>query len=199
MRYASITFMCCCLIIPASLAWAKDKTPEKQMDMQTMMNTYAKLATPGEPHKRIASRVGSWNTVTKEWSDPQKPPTESTGSCEHTMLLGGRFLRQECTGDMMGQPYTGIGVLGYDNHGKKYVSTWMDSMGTGIFYMEGNADKDENRIILKGRYDDPIQGPMKLRAVTMLVDADHERFEMYGRGKNGKETKMMEIAYTRKQ
>jgi hypothetical protein len=25
MRYASITFMCCCLIIPASLAWAKDK------------------------------------------------------------------------------------------------------------------------------------------------------------------------------
>lgn len=73
----------------------------------------------------------------------------------------------------------GIGVLGYDNHGKKYVSTWMDSMGTGIFYMAGNADKDENRIILTGRYDDPIQGPMKLRTVTMLVDADHEKFEMY--------------------
>ena len=98
----------------------------------------------------------------------------------------------------MGQPFTGMGILGYDNHGKKYVSTWMDSMGTGIFYMEGKAGKDPNRITLTGRYDDPIQGPMKLRAVTKLVDVDHEIFEMYGAGKTGKETKMLEIVYTRK-
>ena len=197
MRYVYLAFIGCCLLLVTSPTWAKEKK-EGAMDMQAAMEIYAKLAAPGELHTRMANRAGSWDTVTKEWTDPQKPPTESTGACEHTMLLGGRFLRQECTGDMMGQPYTGIGVLGYDNHGKKYVSTWMDSMGTGIFYMEGKAGKDDNRITLKGRYDDPLQGPMKLRAVTKLVDADHEIFEMYGTGKNGKETKMLEISYTRK-
>ena len=196
MRHAYLTATGCCLLLMSSPALAKEK--KGAMDMQSAMKIYARLATPAEPHSRMASRVGSWSTLTREWTDPQKPPTESTGACEHTMVLGGRFLRQECTGDMMGQPFTGMGILGYDNHGKKYVSTWMDSMGTGIFYMEGKAGKDPNRITLTGRYDDPIQGPMKLRAVTKLVDVDHEIFEMYGAGKTGKETKMLEIVYTRK-
>ncbi len=198
MRLTDLTFTCLCLIVTASPIWAKDMKQKRPMDMKSAMDIYAKLATPGDPHTRMSNRAGSWSTTTKEWTDPHKPPTESTGACEHTMLLGGRFLRQECTGDMMGQTYTGVGVLGYDNHAKKYVSTWMDSMGTGIFYMEGKADKDDNRITLRGRYDDPLQGAMKLRAVTKILDADHEIFEMYGTGRSGKESKMMEITYTRK-
>ena len=51
------------------------------MDMQAMMETYKKLATPGEPHKQFASLAGSWTTKTKEWMEPGKPPTESTGTC----------------------------------------------------------------------------------------------------------------------
>lgn len=82
---------------------------------------------------------------------------------------------------MMGQPYTGIGMLGYANHAKKYVSTWMDSMGTGIFSMEGKADKHDTRITLQGRYDDPLQGAMNLRAVMKLLDADHEMEITYRR------------------
>jgi len=197
MRDVCVAAIGCCLLLVTSPTWAKEK--KGAMDMQSAMEIYAKLAAPAEPHSRMARRVGSWATLTKEWTDPQKPPTESTGACEHIMVLGGRFLRQECTGDMMGQPFTGFGTLGYDNYGKKYVSTWMDTMGTGIFYMEGKAGKDANRITLTGRYNDPLQGPMKLRAVTKLVDEDHEIFEMYGAGKNGRETKMLEIVYTRKQ
>ncbi len=199
MHLTQLTFTCLYLILAASPAWAKDKKQKGAMDMQAAMEAYAKLATPGEPHKRMAGRAGSWNTKTKAWTEPNKPPMESTGACEHKMLLDGRFLQQECTGDMMGQPFTGIGVLGYDNHTKKYVSTWMDSMGTGIYFMEGSAGKGDNTIVQKGRYDDPIEGPMKLRAVTKIVDADNEVFEMYGTGKSGKETKMMEITYSRKQ
>lgn len=197
MHYAYLTCIVFCVLLVTSSAWAKDRK-NGAMDMQTVVETYAKLATPGEVHARMASRVGSWSTTTKEWTDPKEPPAESTGSCEHTMLLGGRFLRQECSGDMMGQPYTGIGILGYNNYTKKYVSTWMDSMGTGIFYMEGKADKAGHTITHRGRYDDPMEGAMKLRAVTKIVDADHEIFEMFGTGKSGKEMKMMEIVYTRK-
>ena len=135
MRLTHIALTCLCLVMSASLAVAKEKKQEKPTDMQAMMGVYTKLATPGEPHKLLASMAGSWNTKTKSWMEPNKPPTESIGSCEQKMLLGGRFLQQECTGDMMGQPFTGIGVNGYDNHTRKYVSTWMDSMGhRDLFY-----------------------------------------------------------------
>jgi hypothetical protein len=169
------------------------------MDMQTMMETYRKLATPGEPHKRLASMAGSWDTKTKSWIEPNKPPMETTGTCDQKMVLDGRFLQSECSGEMMGSQFSGIGVTGYDNHTKKYVTAWMDSMDTGIFYFEGTESPDGKVITQKGRYDDPLEGPMKMRAVTKIMDENTEVFEMYGTNKNGKERKMMEITYTRKQ
>jgi hypothetical protein len=38
---------------------------EQKMDMQAMMEKFEKQGTPGEPHKRLASMEGSWNTKTK--------------------------------------------------------------------------------------------------------------------------------------
>lgn len=99
---------------------------------------------------------------------------------------------------MMGNKFHGIGVTGYDNHTKKYASTWMDSMGTGIYFMEGPAGADSKTMTMEGSYDDPMEGPMKLRAVTKIVDNNTEIFEMYGTDKSGKEMKMMEITYARK-
>lgn len=142
MRFTFVPLTCLALVVIVSPLMAKDKTSEKQMDHQAMMETYQKLATPGEPHKQLTSQAGSWTTKTKSWMEPDKPPMESTGACEDKTLLDGRFLQQECTGEMMGQPYTGIGVHGYDNLTKKYVTMWIDSMGTGIFFMEGTASAD---------------------------------------------------------
>ena len=177
----------------------KEKKPEGKMDMQAMMEVYQKLATPGAPHKLLARMAGSWNTRTKCWMQSNKAPMESTGTCQQKMLLGGRFLQQEFTGEMMGSPFTGIGMAGYDNHTRKHVSTWMDSMGTGIYFFEGSAGADGKTITQTSRYDDPVQGPMQWRAVTRIVDDNTLVFEMYGTGKSGKEEKMMEITYTRKQ
>ncbi len=64
---------------------------EKPMDPQAMMEVYAKLATPGEPHKQLASLVGSWTTKTKEWVEPNKPLIESTGSAEMMSCWTGAF------------------------------------------------------------------------------------------------------------
>ena len=197
MRITHFTLIVLCLVLSVSVAMAKEKQPD-QMDMQAMMDKYKKLATPGEPHKQLASLAGSWTTKTKSWMKPDKPPMETTGTCEDKALLDGRFLQQECTGEMMGQPYTGIGVHGYDNLTKKYVTTWMDSMGTGIFVMEGTASADGQTITLHGSHPDPMGGVMKHRAVWKFVDANTQTFEMYHKGKDGKEMKMMEITYTRK-
>ena len=191
MRFKSITLTCLCLVL------AKDKPG--QPDMQAKMDTYKKLSTPGEPHKQLASLAGSWATTTKEWMDPGKPPMESTGTCEEKVLLDGRYLQQECNSEMMGQPFAGIGVIGYDNFTKKYVTTWISSMGTGIFFMNGTASADGKTITLNGSHPDPFEGVMKHRAIWKFVDANTQTFEMYGGHGQDKEKKMMEITYNRKQ
>lgn len=198
MRFIPVTSIGLCLVLAASVVMAKDKKPEKQMDPQAMMEMYQKLATPGEPHKQLASLAGSWTTKTKEWMEPGKPPTEADGSVEMRMLLDGRFLQQDFTGEMMGQPYTGVGITGYDNLRKKYVSIWLDTMGTGPFMMEGTASGDGKTITLKGQHAEPGGGHMTHRAVWKIVDSNTQTFDMWGAHGGGKEMKEMEIVYTRK-
>lgn len=62
MRYLQLTLTGLCIVLVASVAIAQDQKAEKPMDPQAMMDVYAKLATPGEPHKLFASLAGSWTT-----------------------------------------------------------------------------------------------------------------------------------------
>jgi hypothetical protein len=198
MRLNIVPLTCLALFVLASPVMAKEKKQSKQMDPQAMMEMYQKLATPAEPHKLFASLAGSWTTTSKEWMEPGKPPTESTGTAEMKMLLDGRFLYQEFTGNMMGQPFSGVGIDAYDNMAKKYITAWMDTMGTGIFMMEGTASADGKTITLKGSHSEPGGGKMTHRAVWKIVDNNTQTFDMYGTHHGGKEMKVLEITYTRK-
>lgn len=198
MRFSFVPLTCLMLFIVVSPVMAKDKKQAKQMDPQAMREMYQKLATPGEPHKQFESLAGSWTTTTKEWMEPGKPPTASTGIAEMKMLLDGRFLQQDFTSEMMGQPYTGMGITGYDNLRKKYVSIWLDTMSTGPFMMEGTANVDGKTITLKGQHAEPGGGHMTHRAIWKIVDNNTQTFDMYGTHQGGKEMKEMEITYTRK-
>jgi Protein of unknown function (DUF1579) len=198
MQYLKFILSSLFIVLFAATAVAKEKPAQKQMDPQAMMDMYKKLASPGEPHELFASLAGSWITKTKEWMEPGKPPTESTGSAEMKMLLDGRFLYQEFTGQMMGQPFSGIGIDGYDNISKRYVTNWMDTMGTGIFSMEGTASADGKTITLTGKHPDPMGGFMTHRAIWKILDSNNQTFDMFGAHHGGKEMKMMEIVYTRK-
>jgi hypothetical protein len=177
---------------------AKQEKQEGKMDMEAMMEIYKKLAAPGAPHKLLASLAGSWTTKTTAWMEPDKPPMEGTGTCEQKMLLDGRYLQQEFVGEMMGSTFNGINVIGYDNHTKKYVSTWIDSMSTGIYCFEGTASADGKTITQQSSYDDPVRGPMVWRSVTRIVNKNSLKYEMYLIPKAGKEEKMMEMTVTRK-
>ena len=169
-----------------------------KMDVEEIMEVYSQLATPGIPHKQLAGLVGSWSTKTRTWLEPNTLPMEGTGTCEQKMLLGERHLQQEYAGEMMGSPFSGINLIGYNNHTGKYVSTWIDSMSTGIYYFEGTAGEDGNTITQESSYDDPVRGPMTWRSVMRIVDSNKVEYEMYLVPKAGKEEKMMEMNLTRK-
>jgi Protein of unknown function (DUF1579) len=177
---------------------AKAKNQKGKMDMQTMMKIYIKVGTPGAPHKRLAALAGNWITKTTAWMEPDKPPMESKGTCKQKMLLDGRYLQQEYTGDMMGSVFKGINLIGYDNHTKKYMSIWIDSMSTAIYYFEGTASRDGKTITQESRYDDPARGPMTWRSVSRIVDDNTMVYKMYITAKGSQEEKMMEMTLTRK-
>jgi hypothetical protein len=172
---------------------------EGKMDMQAMMEVYKKVGTPGDIHKLFANLEGFWTTKTKSWMEPEKAPMETTGTCEQKLLLDGRYLQQIYSGDMMGEPFTGINILGYDNHTKKYVSVWFDSMSTGIYFFEGTASPDGKTITQESHYDDPIKGPTMWRSVTRIKDDNTLGYEMFLTPKGGKEEKVMEMTVSRKE
>ena len=172
---------------------------EGNIDVQKIMEIYKKVGTPGEPHKLLAKLEGTWTTRTRGWMEPDKPPIDTIGMCEQKLVLEGHYLQQVYTGDMMGLPFTGINLLGYNNHTGKYVSVWHDSMSTAIYYFEGTASADSKTIIQKCSYDDPVRDPSVWRSVTRFRDDNTLELEMFIAGKGDKEEKMMEMTISRKE
>ncbi len=174
----------------------KPAAPAAASDHDAMMAEYMKLATPGEQHKWLQDSVGTWTATGKMYFDPSKPPTESTGTAVFKSVLGGRFVEEHFTGTMMGQPFEGQGVTGYDNMKKKFVMSWVDSMGTMMIYVEGTGDAKQRTFA--GEETGPDGKKRAFRWVLKFDSKDKHVMEMYGTGPDGKEVKQMEIVYTRK-
>jgi hypothetical protein len=174
------------------------KEEGKKMDMQAMMEVYKKVGTPGEPHKLLAKLEGGWITTSRGW-EGGKQVMESTGTCEQKLVLDGHYLQQFYTGDMMGAPFSGINLLGYNNYTKKYESIWIDSMSTAIYYFVGKGGPDGRTITQECSYDDPVKGPAVWRSVTRIKDDNTLEFEMFITPKGGKKEKMMEMTVSRKE
>ncbi len=156
------------------------------------------MPKPGPEHAKLKEMAGAWTAVVKCTFEPGKPAQESKGESTGKLDVGGFFLITEFKATILGMPFHGRGITGYDPFKKKYVGTWIDSMSPGIFRSEGSFDKS-GKILTE-----MMEGPnekgktMKMRIVTEMKDADHMLFQMYAQGENGKENLMMEIAYTRK-
>jgi hypothetical protein len=153
--------------------------------------------TPGEVHKNLAKDNGTWATEMKMWMTPGTDPSTSKGTCENTMILGGRYQQSVYKGDVMGMPMEGRGLLAYDNARKVFVSTWIDNMGTGLVAMEGNWNAATKTITFKGKQTNPATGAQDdLKEVFKWIDDNTQLMEMYV-VKGSKEEKMMEIRFTR--
>jgi hypothetical protein len=186
------------LLVTPALAQGKQEHPPMTPEQQAEMEAYMKAATPGAPHQSLASTAGSYALKIKSWHDAGGPAMEDTGSATRKMTLDGRVLVEDVSSSMMGTPFSGHGMRGYDNVSGKYWATWTDSMSTGLMVSEGSCDAQKVCTFI-GSWNDPVKkGPVKARMTSRWTSPTTEVFEMYGPGKDGKEMKMMEITYTRK-
>ena len=77
------------------------------------------------------------------WLDPSKPPVESSATSVSTWVLGNRYVQQMLSGYIGNEPWSGISYAGFDNVTKKYVSTYMDTGGTGMEWYTGTLERTE--------------------------------------------------------
>ncbi|MCP4246958.1 MAG: DUF1579 domain-containing protein [bacterium] len=167
-------------------------------EMTAEMAAWIKLGVPGEHHEHLKPMAGKWNVALKMWMDPAAPPQESAATVEYRWILDGRFLQEEVKGHFMGEPFEGLGFIGYDNLQKKYTTAWMESMGTMIITSMGTCDSSGKVFNFTGEHPDPMTGgTKKSRYVMRLVNDNKMTGENHETGPDGQERKTMELVYTR--
>ena len=174
-------------------------------DPAEMMKQMMELAKLNENHKLLADLAGNW-TYTVKMMAPGETPSTSTGSLTRKPVMNGRFFVGEYSGSMK-MPgadgkmkdftFKGMSLEGYDNVKQKFVSSWVDNMGTGIMDSEGTYDPATKTFTFNGEVE-PVPGmKMGIREVIKVTDKNHHTFEWY-ENRGGQETKTLQIDYTRK-
>ena len=178
---------------------AKQAAASDKGDQAKEMEAWMALAKPGKEHAAMKRMEGEYDVEVEMVMQSGAEPQKSKGKERSALMMGGRYLHGDYTGEMMGMPFHGASLMGYDNAKKKYFSAWIDDMGTGIMLAEGTASADGKVITLRGEYDDPMANQKrKYRWVTTIVSDDKHTFDWFDSDKDGKnEFRMMHNTYTR--
>ena len=177
-------------------------------DMQKMMTQMMELAKLNENHKLLADLAGTWSYTVKMWMnpDPSAKPEEYKGTAVRKPMMDGRYFVMDVSGKMQmpgpdgkkkDMTFKGMSFEGYDNVKQKFVSSWIDNMGTGIMMSEGTYDPATKTFTYNAEGEFIPGMKQKIREVIKIVDKDHHTFEWY-EDRGGQEAKTMEIHYTRK-
>jgi hypothetical protein len=190
--------LCTTFLSSFSFSQGSSSGDKKMPSQEEMMANWKAAMTPGDMHKKLEIFVGSWNAEAKTWDKgPDSPPTVSKGTAKYSLVYGGRYLKEEFKGNMMGQPFVGTGYTAYDNLKKKYTGTWIDNMGTAISTMEGTMDDDGKTLTFWGKMDDAMTGDMNqdVKYIYHIIDKNKHVFESY---MGASSQPNFQITYTRK-
>lgn len=174
-------------------------TTKAPLDSAAMMKAWETYMTPGNEHQMLSKSAGNWDVDITFYNADGSIMSSSPGiKAETKMILGGRYQHSTYKGNMDGMPFEGMNTLAYDNARKVYISTWIDNMGTGLMYAEGNFVESKKQMTFKGTTTEPASGKqIPFREVFTMIDDNNQLMEMYDT-KEGKETKTMSIKLTRK-
>ena len=188
----TIVLLTLCLAVVPLLAQEKQPDAEQQKAMEV----YMKAGAVTENHEFLKKYAGNWDCQVKGWMAPGQPPTVSQGTFQGEMRLDGRFLFMDFKGEMFGQPFAGVQIIGFDNMQQKYVSLWIDNTSTFFFITTGT--RQGNVISESGLLPDPLTGAqLPVKARTTWVGADEYLYEQFMVMPDKSEFKSMEMRCTR--
>ena len=173
----------------------KSGSAKSDAEKQEMQKKMEAAGTPGPAHKALEAFVGNWKAEVKTWCEPCGTPKVSQGTSKASWILNGHFLEDEFHGEMMGKPFIGRSLMGYDNIKQTFNTVWVSDMQTAIFTSEGKGENGNKVITLEGKSNCPATGrkDIPMKTVFRVISSDKYVFQMFNDG-----AKSMEITYTRK-
>jgi hypothetical protein len=183
--------------------FAQDKPAKKrsltEIAKDAIDKNKAEVTKPGEQHKHLAAMAGNWVYTGKIWMGPDAPPVETSGTSTNTIILGGRYLKQEVKGEFQAVEFEGVGLVGFNKMMNRLESVWIDNMGTAMLIMNGNFDPEGKVVTSFGDYKDLMKGGMqKVKSISTMTGPDEIKDEMFMLEPDGTEIKTMELIYKRK-
>jgi hypothetical protein len=170
---------------------------DTEMDNDEMMKRMEEAGEPGPAHRALDDLLGEWRAEVKCWMDPNGEPQVTQGRATVRWRFDGRFIEEEFHGEMMGRPFVGQTLMGYDNTKQKFTSLWIADTATSMFFSEGKGDARNRVITLEGKASCAATGrtDLPMRTVLRLLSSDKHVLEMFDGSKG--DAKTMEITYTR--
>ena len=147
------------------------------------------MAEPVAQHALLKRMAGTWDALVQAGEASEK----GTYSCE--LGMNGLWLTSDFDGQLMGAPYQGHEVLGWDPDKKKYVGCWVDSMTSALTLTEGTWDEAKQSLTMESLAPDPMTG-QKMVNVTQFQGDDQHVFRMHSGSLDS--PPMMTITYTRR-
>jgi hypothetical protein len=167
-----------------------EMSPEMKAAMEAMQ--------PGPAHEKLAKLAGEWTYKTK-LSGAGMPPEETEGTAKITVVMDGRFIHEEAVGTMMGMPFKGARLMGYNSGAKKYEAVWTYSLGTNMMTMSGPSEDAGKTIKMNASFENEMGAKETVNVTYKIADDDHFTVIMDG-GKmpDGTPGPVMETNYARK-
>ncbi len=177
------------LLVMAAPAWAQEK-PAADAQQQAM-EAYMQAGAVNENHEFLKKFAGTWDVQVTSWMAPGQPPSVSNSTVQADLRLGGRYLVMSFVGEMFGQPFEGLQIVGYDNMEKRYTTFWIDNTSTHFFFTAGT--REGSVISEAGLWPDPLTGvQVPVKAKTTLVGPDEYLYQQFMVMPDGSEFKSME-------
>ena len=128
---------------------------------------------PGPEHAMLKKLEGNWDLVMKFGG------MESKGAVTYKMELGGLWLAGSLESELFGAKFQGKSLDSYDAGKKKYISVWIDSMGTQPMILEGTYDAGKKTLTMSGDGPGMDGKPTKYKSVSTFTDDNTTNFSMY--------------------
>ena len=190
-----------CLVVTFGLGAAQEgnDSDEASRAMAEMMDRMARYTQPGTQHEVLERFLGTWKTETRFFMGAE-PSAAEVGEAVTRWQIDGRWLITETTGRMMGRPLETCSLMGYDNFKQSFVATSVTSMDTAMNRSEGDLDPGGDVLLLYGTIDEYLTGEhdKMVKTVYRFLSEDEYVMEVHDLPIGEKNTKVVEITYTRK-
>jgi hypothetical protein len=153
---------------------------------------------PTPHHVAMQAQEGTWDAEVTVNMGPGQPPAVSKGTEVNKMLRGGLWLQSEFASDMMGTPFEGRGLFGYDPATGQHVGTWVDSMAMAPSHPRGTCKDGCREVTMTFDGQDMRGRNVTYKEIAVQKDADHRTMTMFTKPKGGKYAQVMVIEYVRR-